>query len=104
VFPNQLVFLQIYSDELRPSGFHIFGFHNNNFLQSKVFSFASNPNMEGAGYCIYDPSDKGGPVIPLKNQVLFSASTIGRATMEFSNLPHGTKLYKCIHKMYCIQR
>jgi uncharacterized membrane protein len=37
------------------SGFHVFGFRNNNFLQSKVVSLASNPEPGGPGSCIYVP-------------------------------------------------
>jgi hypothetical protein len=34
------------------------------FLQSKVVSFASNPQAEGPGLCIYVLQWQGGPVIP----------------------------------------
>jgi hypothetical protein len=31
--------------EFRPTGFHFFGFHNNIFLQSKIVSLPSNPQL-----------------------------------------------------------
>jgi hypothetical protein len=31
--------------EIRPTGFHFFGSHNNNFLQSKVVSLVANHNL-----------------------------------------------------------
>jgi hypothetical protein len=49
---------------VNPSGFHFFGFRNNNFLRSKVVSLASNPQPGGSGPCIYVPQRQGDKVVP----------------------------------------
>jgi hypothetical protein len=45
--------------------FPLFEFRNNNFLQSKSFSPASNPQPGGPGHYIYIPQEQGASVILL---------------------------------------
>jgi hypothetical protein len=42
----------------RPSDFYLFGLRNNIFLQSKVVSLASSPQLGGLGPCIYVRHDR----------------------------------------------
>jgi hypothetical protein len=50
---------------IRPSGFHFFGFRNNNFfLQSKVVSLESKPNLEDQVSVFTSPSDRVAQLYP----------------------------------------
>jgi hypothetical protein len=52
------------------SGFH-FGFWNDNFLQSKVASLASNPKPQGSGPFFMFPSDREAQLHPREVCSLF---------------------------------